>query len=119
MALVLQPNGNGLPDDHHVMQGGWQVGRIYKRQDARRPESQWLWFISGIYGGPNGLRLTGMGGTLDEALTALKDTWSKLLMWAQLTTADTDAGPGRGPSVLSVVISKSESLACTPKLDSR
>jgi len=108
MALMLQPNDNGLPDDHHVMQGGWRVGRIYKRQDARRPEIQWLWFISGVSRGPDGLRLTGMSGTLDEALAALKDNWDRLLVWAQLKAAETDVGKVRSPRVLSVVISKSE-----------
>jgi hypothetical protein len=117
MALVLQPNGNGSPNDHHVMQGGWQVGRIYKRQDALRPETQWLWSISGISRGPDGLRLTGMSGTLDEALAALKDSWDKVMVWAQLTAAEREAGKVRIPRVLSVVISKSDPLACTPKPD--
>lgn len=108
MALVLQPNESGVPDDHHVMQGGWRVGRIYKRQDALRPETQWLWFISGVSRGPGGLRLTGMSATLDEALAALKDSWDKLLVWAQLTATETDAGMVRSPRVLSVVISKPE-----------
>ena len=106
MTLVLQPNDNGLPDDHHVLQGGWRVGRIYRRQDALRPETQWLWFISGVSRGPDGLRLTGMSATLDEALAALKDSWDKLLVWAQLTTAGTGAGKVHSPRVLSVVISK-------------
>jgi hypothetical protein len=108
MSLVLQPNDNGAPDDHHVMQGGWRVGRIYKRQDALRPETQWLWFISVVSRGPEGLRLTGMSGTLDEALAALKETWDKLLVWAQLTAAETDSGKVHSPRVLSVVISKSD-----------
>jgi hypothetical protein len=108
MALVLQPNDQGLPDDHHVMQGAWRMGRIHKRQNALRPETQWLWFISGISRGPDGLRLTGMSATPDEALAALQDSWDKLLVWAQLTAAETDAGKAHSPRVLSVVISKSE-----------
>jgi hypothetical protein len=108
MALLLQPHDNGLPDDHHVMQGGWRVGRIYKRQDALRPETQWLWFVSGVSRGPDGLRLTGMSATLDEALAALKDSWDKVLVWAQLTAVEADADKVHSPRVLSVVISKSE-----------
>ena len=108
MALVLQSNDNGLPNDHHVLQGGWRVGRIYERQDALRPETRWLWFISGVSRGPDGLRLTGMSATLDEAQAALKDSWDKLLVWAQLTAAETDAGKVHSPRVLSVVISSSD-----------
>jgi hypothetical protein len=116
---MLQPNGDSSPDDHRVMQGGWQVGRIYKRRDALRPETQWLWFISGISRGPDGLRLSGMSGTPDEALAALKDSWNKLMAWAQLTAAETDAGKVHTPRVLSVVISKSDPPACTQKTDFR
>ena len=107
MALLLQPNTAGSPDDHHVMQGGWQVGRIYKRQNALRPETQWLWSISGVYRGPAEARFTGTSGTLDEALAAMKENWDKWLAFAQLTAAATDAGTDRTPKVLSVVISKS------------
>jgi hypothetical protein len=49
-----------------------------------------------------------MSGTLDEALAALKETWDKLLVWAQLTAAETDSGKVHSPRVLSVVISKSD-----------
>jgi hypothetical protein len=108
MALVLQSNDNGLPDDHHVLQGGWRVGRIYKRQDALRPETRWLWFISGVSRGPDGLRLTGMSATLEEALAALKESWDKLLVWAELTVVETDAGKAHSPRVVSVVISTLE-----------
>jgi hypothetical protein len=117
MTLVLQPSGNGSPDEHNVMQGGWHVGRIYKRQGALRPETQWLWFISAR--GPDGLRLTGMSGSLDEALAALKENWTKVLAWAELTAAETDAGKVRTPRVLSVVISESAPLASTQKPDPR
>jgi hypothetical protein len=107
MALVLQPNADGSPDDHHVMHGGWQLGRIYKRQNALRPETQWLWSISGVSRGRAEMRFTGMSGTLDEALAAMKESWDKWLVCAQLTAPETDAGTDRTPKVLSVVISKS------------
>jgi hypothetical protein len=107
MALVLQPNPDGAPDDHHVMHGGWQVGRIYKRRDALRPETQWLWFVSGVSRGPTEVRFTGMSGTLDEALAAMKESWEKWLACAQLRAAETDADTDRTPKVVSVVISKS------------
>jgi hypothetical protein len=106
MALVLQPNADGSPDDHHVMHGGWQVGRIYKRQNAL-PETQWLWSISGVSRGPAGVRFTGMCGTVDESLAAMKESWDKWLACAQLTAAETEAGTDRTLKVLSVVISKS------------
>ena len=107
MALVLQPNADGSPDDYHVLHGRWQVGRIYKRRDALRPETQWLWSISGIYRAPAEVRFTGMSGTLDEALAAMKESWNKWLACAELTAAETHAGTDRTPKVLSVVISKS------------
>ena len=104
MALVLQANADGAPDDHLVMQGRWQLGRIYKRQNALRPETQWYWSISGVYRGTADLVLSGFGGTLDEAFAALKESRDAWLALAQLTETGTD----RTPRVLSVVISKSE-----------
>jgi hypothetical protein len=104
MALVLQANADGAADDHRVMQGRWQLGRIYKRQNALRPETQWHWNINGVYRGPADLRLSGFSGTLDEALAALKESRDTWLALAQLTETGTD----RTPRVLSVVISKSD-----------
>jgi hypothetical protein len=89
MPLKLQPNDGGLPDDHHVMQGEWQIGRIYKWHGALQSEA-WLWWISTISPGPAGRRFSGTGGSLDEALTALNESWEKLLAWAQLTSAGTE-----------------------------
>jgi hypothetical protein len=108
MSLVLLPNPDGSADDYHVMQGGWQVGRIYKRRDALREETRWLWIITCISRGPGELRLTGMNATLDDALAAMKKTWGTWLAWAELAEAKPTADPVRAPQVLSVVISKSD-----------
>jgi hypothetical protein len=104
MSLMLRPNPDGAPDDHHVMQGEWQVGRIHRRQDARRPDVQWFWIISWVFRGPDGLRLSGMNATLDESFAALKEAWNKWLAWAGLTQAKAEAGTG--PRVLSVTIKR-------------
>jgi hypothetical protein len=106
MSLMLQPNPDGSPDDHHVLQGGWQIGRIYKRREALSPETQWLWIVTSISRGPSGLRLTGMNGTLDEALAAMNETWGKWLVWAELAQAKSNSSAPRATEVLSVVISK-------------
>ena len=108
MMLVLRPNDNGSPDDHHVMQGGWQVGRIYKRRDALRPESQWLWFISGMSRCPPAVPITGTTATQEDALAATQDAWNKLLAWAQLAPFDRHQARPDGPRVVSVSISSSK-----------
>jgi hypothetical protein len=105
MPLKLQPSENGSPDDHQVMQGEWQIGRIYKWRGALQSET-WLWFISAISPGPAGQRLSGRGGTLDEALTAMNESWEKVLAWAQLSSIETPPPNAANPRVLSVVISE-------------
>jgi hypothetical protein len=110
MSLVLRPNPDGAPDDYHVMQGGWQVGRIHKRQDASRPEIHWFWIISCIFRGPDGLRLSGMNATADQALAALKETWNRWLAWAELVEAKTEVRTG--PQVLSVIIKPAQESEC-------
>ena len=102
MPLVWQPNPDGAPDDYHVMQGGWQIGRIHKRKDTGRAEIHWIWIISCVFRGPDGLRLSGVNTTVDEALAALGETWNKWLIWAELAEAKTESR--RGPQVLSVTI---------------
>ena len=59
MSLVLAPKGDAA-DDYHVLHGELQVGQIYKRKAAIRPEAQWLWALNGVPEGPHGLALTGL-----------------------------------------------------------
>jgi hypothetical protein len=61
MALVLRPTANA-PSDNQVMHGEWQVGQIDKRPSL--PGSRWLWGVPAA--GPEGMRLAGITGTLDE-----------------------------------------------------
>ena len=47
MPLTLRPNITSASRhfDHLVMSGELCVGRIYKREPANSPETQWLWAI--------------------------------------------------------------------------
>jgi hypothetical protein len=105
--LVLQPNDNGSAEDHHVMQGGWQIGRIYKRAGALRPESQWLWFISGMSRRDAGIPISGVSATRDDALAATQESWNKSLAWAQLMPLNPSQARRDGPRVVSLSISSS------------
>jgi hypothetical protein len=84
MSLVLRPNA-AATDDYDVMHGELQVGRIYRRRAAIRPEMQWLWAFNGVPGGPAGLALTGLAASLDEALAGLQESWSKWLASTELS----------------------------------
>ena len=81
MSLDLR-NQPGEPDDFEVFHGQLQVGRIYKRSaiGAR----SWLWALNGVFGGPSDLAISGAAATQAEALTALDESWSKWLNWAEL-----------------------------------
>jgi hypothetical protein len=83
MSLVLKPSGSA--DDYHVLHGELQVGQIYRRKVALRPEAQWLWALNGVPHGPSGPAFTGLAATLDEAMATLKERWSKWLASAELS----------------------------------
>ena len=85
MSLVLKPNANASADDFHVLHGELQVGQIYKRKVALRPEAQWLWALNGVPEDPTGLVFTGLAASLDEAMAALNERWAKWLASARLT----------------------------------
>jgi hypothetical protein len=84
MPLVLRPNADS-PSDHVVMHGEWQVGQIDKRPSFTGAEPRWLWALNGVPGGPKGIRLAGVTGTLDEAEAELKKSWEEWLAWAGLS----------------------------------
>jgi hypothetical protein len=86
MSLVLSPKGESA-DDYNVLHGELQVGQIYKRKAALRPESQWLWALNGVPAGSDTQSLTGLAATLDDSMVALKATWSKWLASAELLEA--------------------------------
>jgi hypothetical protein len=85
MSLVLKPNANGTGDDYRVLHGELEVGQIYKRSVALRPETQWLWALNGVPECPNGVAFTGLAASLDEAMAALIVRWSKWLVSVGLT----------------------------------
>jgi hypothetical protein len=86
MPLVLKRNLQTQDDafDNHVMSGELRVGRIYRRDIASRPELQFLWAINGVYGGPDGMRVSGITPTVDQAQAELQENWEKWLAWAGL-----------------------------------
>lgn len=86
MSIALKPSADAA-DDYHVMHGGLEVGKIYKRKAALRPETQWLWALNGVPQAPAGLAITGLAATLDEATAALSESWSKWLASAGLSEA--------------------------------
>jgi hypothetical protein len=87
MSLVLNPKA-GATDDYDVMHGELQVGQIYKRKAAIRPEAQWLWALNGVPEYPDGLALTGLAATLAEAVAALQECWIKWSASAELSETD-------------------------------
>jgi hypothetical protein len=83
MPLFLVPSDDS-PGDSKVMHGALVVGQIYRRRAAMRAETQWLWAINGVPGGPVGLTLTGLAATPEEGLGALTEQWAKWLEWTNL-----------------------------------
>jgi hypothetical protein len=83
MSLVLKASTD-TDDDYHVMHGELQVGQIYKRKAALRPEAQWLWALNGVPAASNAPALTGLAATFDEAMAALKVRWSEWLASSEL-----------------------------------
>jgi hypothetical protein len=84
MSLVLKAVAE-VTDDYHVMHGELTVGQIYKRKAALRAEAQWLWALNGVPIASDAPALTGLAATLDEAMAALKERWSKWLASSELT----------------------------------
>ena len=78
MSLVLSPKADAA-DDYHVLHGELQVGQIYKRKAAIRPEAQWLWAL-------NGVPEAGLAATRDEAMAALNERWARWLAAAEPST---------------------------------
>ena len=88
MSLALKPSGDGSADEYVVLHGELQIGQIYKRKAALRPDTQWLWALNGIPEAPGGLALTGLAPSLDEATAALAERWSQWLASADLSEAN-------------------------------
>jgi hypothetical protein len=88
MPLTLRPNADSplaqRQTDHNVMSGELQVGRIYKRESATKPELQWLWAINGVHAAPDVMRVAGMRATFEEARADLSENWETWLAWAKL-----------------------------------
>jgi hypothetical protein len=72
MCLMLNPIADA-PDHYHVFRGDLQVGEIYKRKGAIRPEAQWLWALIGMPKDSDGQAFAGLAATREEAMAALKE----------------------------------------------
>jgi hypothetical protein len=78
---MFQPVAN-TPSDQSVMHGEWEVGLIDKRSSAGA--DRYIWHLNRVPGGPEGMRLTGVAETFDEAEAALRMCWKQWLAWADL-----------------------------------
>jgi hypothetical protein len=100
---LMQNSETQKSSDFFVMSGNLRVGRIYRHENTRRPETEWLWALNGVYGGPKSMRITGMTATLDQAQAELKASWEIWMSWASLQeaipAAPTAAAPLSEPSV--------------------
>jgi hypothetical protein len=96
MALVLKPNLEVSPTarvtapDFLAMHGELKVGRIYKREAAINPATQWVWAITGVYDGPELMARSGLTATHEEAMAALNDSWQRWLAWAELSEPESE-----------------------------
>ena len=87
MALVLRPDASSS-GDQLATHGEWQVGRIDKRLSFTGPEARYIWALNGVPGGPDGIRLSGVAATVDEAEAGLKTSWEEWLAWAPLSDVE-------------------------------
>ena len=87
MALVLRPDASSS-GDQLAMHGEWQVGRIDKRLSFTGPQARYIWALNGVPGGPDGIRLSGVATTVDEAAAGLKTSWEEWLAWAHLSDVE-------------------------------
>jgi hypothetical protein len=93
MSLTLLQNPEAKTADYSVMSGNLRVGRIYRHENVRRPEMEWLWALNGVFGGPKSMRITGMTATLDKAEAELKASWETWVAWAGLQDANPSPPP--------------------------
>jgi hypothetical protein len=83
MALVFRPESDA-PGDQRVAHGEWEVGLIDRRFAGT---DRYIWHLNRVPGGPDGLRLTGVADTFEEAEAELRKCWRQWLAWADLEEA--------------------------------
>jgi hypothetical protein len=88
MPLALKPIADSSEDDFHVLHGALRIGQIYKRRISLRPDSESLWALNGVPVSDDGLPLTGLSSSLEEATSALGERWTSWLAWAKLKEED-------------------------------
>jgi hypothetical protein len=67
-------SGTWGPDDYDVLQGDWDIGRIFKARAGVPPDYPWMWTITGAVVMP-ALPSHGFCASLDEAKTKFAETW--------------------------------------------
>src|ERR1700712_4909342 len=87
MSLVLRQNADGTAE-YQVFHGVLEVGQIYKRKVSLRPTTEWLWALNGVPISPGAGAFAGLAESLEHALAALGESWSRWLASAQLLEAD-------------------------------
>jgi len=119
MALIQKPNVEVSPaarvtaPDFLVFHGALKVGRIYKREAAINPATQWAWAVTGVYDGPELMARSGLTATHEEAMAALKDSWQRWLAWAKLSEPESELreSPSVAPGELAETKTEDDELS--------
>jgi hypothetical protein len=98
MPLTQVQNPEKQTADFFVMSSNLQVGRIYRQSNAKTPETEWLWALNGVYGGPKSMRIAGMAATLGQAQSELQASWEAWMAWAGLQDANAPTSIADAPS---------------------
>ena len=88
MSLTLSQSLEKHTPDFFVLSSNLKVGRIYRQENAKRPGTEWLWALNGVYGGPKSMRIAGMAATLEQAQSELQTSWEAWMAWAGLQDAN-------------------------------
>jgi hypothetical protein len=79
----VPPERNDGGDDQCRPQYDW-----LKRKISLRADPEWLWALNSLSVSADGLPLTSLSASLDEASSALGERWKSWLAWARLKEVD-------------------------------
>jgi hypothetical protein len=63
----------------------WRCTANGRSGEFTGPEARYIWALNGVPGGPDGIRLSGVAATVDEAEAGLKTSWEEWLAGAHLS----------------------------------